>query len=565
MDLIFRGGVALACALFMPAAVDAASVELIAADRPKYQEATDLIQIWTGSGDELQRAFGILSGIAERNPKSAYAMAAFAELKYRLLGFKQGSPGEVLEIADRAVKLDPDNADAQVIYSKILLHQQQVDPAARAAERALRLAPEKPEAMFQMASLARHNERYDEAESWYRKAIDQYANRRRKANAFYHLADMLRKREPVDVDKTIAAYDKFAELGGNPTLIAYEAARLLMLHTEQYDRALAYMTPVMSKGGSSDDREVFGLLQFYKWGQSVLHPERYRDAKEKPWDPDKITAVTGIRKEDAFALNPSVDGTPYATLAMLKLGMVKDVDVFAENCECRPENALISSVRGNHLDVARALVAAGANVNAVERKFGGSALYYAVRFQNLEMVRFLVEHGARINVQDKYGNLIVEYAIVDAKRDDARVLELLLANGGDADAVTSRGAPLVSIAVLKTNPAALALLLGRYKADPNARLSGEHGDPILALAARSAHADGVKVVRLLLDAGANPWVKVQGSDLVPALVRSKESFAAPADAVPQYKAAAEAMARATDEILAMLTDARRKAPKPAGF
>ncbi|MEO8719064.1 MAG: ankyrin repeat domain-containing protein [Burkholderiales bacterium] len=565
MNLILRGSVALACALFIPAAVDAASVELIAADRPKYQEATDLIQVGTGSGDELQRAFGILSGIAERNPKSAHATAAFAELKYRLLGFRQSNPGEVLEIADRAVKLDPDNADAQVIYSKILLHQEQVDPAARAVERALRLAPDKPEAMFQMASVARHNEHFDEAESWYRKAIDHYANRRRKANTYYHLADMLRKREPVDVDKTIAAYDKFTELGGEPALVAYEAARLLMLHTEHYDRAIAYLTPAMSRGGDALDREAFGLLQFYKWGQSVLHPEKFRDAKEKPWDPDKITAVTGIRKEDAFALNPSVDGTPYATLAMLRLKMVKDVDAFAENCECRPENALISSVRGNHLDVAKALVAAGANVNAVERKFGGSALYYAVRFQNLDMVRFLVEHGARINMQDKYGNLIVEYAIVDAKRDDAKVLELLLANGGDANAVTSRGAPLVSIAVLNTNPAAVALLLGRYDADPNSRLSGEHGDPILALAARSAHADGVRVVRLLLDAGANPWVKAGGVDVVSSINNVKEAFAAPANAQSKFKAAEQAMAQASDAIVAMLTDARRKTPKPAGF
>jgi hypothetical protein len=73
------------------------------------------------------------------------------------------------------------------------------------------------------------------------------------------------------------------------------------------------------------------------------------------------------------------------------------------------------------------------------------------------------------------------------------------------------------------------------------------------------------MVRLLLDAGANPWVKVQGMDLVPVLVRSKESFLEAADSPPEFRAAAQAMRHATDEVLAMLAQARRKTPRPAGF
>ena len=196
---------------------------------------------------------------------------------------------------------------------------------------------------------------------------------------------------------------------------------------------------------------------------------------------------------------------------------------------------------------------------------GTTALLYAVRRRNLEMARFLIEHGARINVQDRHGTLLVEYAIVDAKPGDARMLDLLLEKGGDADAVTRTGSPLIAVAVQEGKPAALELLLGRYRVDPNARLRGEQGDPILALAVRSAHADGVRIVRRLLEAGANPWVKTGGVDVVQSLVNSKEAFAAPADAPPQFRAAAQAMTQSTDEILAMLAEARRKTAKPAGF
>src|SRR5205085_1250730 len=143
-----------------------------------------------------------------------------------------------------------------------------------------------------------------------------------------------------------------------------------------------------------------------KWGHAAFHPEKYRDANEKPWEPERITAATGVTKEFAFAMNPSVDGTPYATLTMLKLGMVKDVDVFPEDCEC-PGNALINSANSNHVELVKMLVGRGANVNAVDVKYGSTALLYAVRNQNLDLVRYFLSHGARVNLKDKHGRLLV--------------------------------------------------------------------------------------------------------------------------------------------------------------
>lgn len=571
MRPMFPGAAALALACILSstaiAAEPPAAANLSASDQRKYQEAADLIQTWTGSGDHLHRAFAILVDLAQRNPRSAYPLAGLSEIKYRLYQNDQGAPGEVVELADRAVRLDPRNADAQVIYAKIMLDQGQVDAAARAAEQAIRLAPDKPEAMFTKASLARHAHRFDEAEGWYRKTIEHLSHKQRKSNVYFHMGTMFDKKErktPADIEKAADAFVNAAELADGSIPVLHATANFLTRNTERYDEAIGYLNRALKIGNYESGRVVLGLAQFYKWGHATLQPEKYRDAKDKPWDPDKITSLTGVKKEFAFAMNPVVEGTPYATIAMLKLDMIKDVDVFPEDCEC-PENALIASAHSNHLEVVKMLVAKGANVNVVDLKYGAAPLLYAVRFQNLDMVRHLLDHGARVNVEDKRGKLLVEYAIMDAKPDDARVLKLLLEKGGDAEAITRTGSPLVAVAVVQGKPAALELLLRQYKADPNARTAGERGDPILALAAANTHVDGTRMVETLLEAGANPWVKYRGSDVINSLNGSKEAYARAQEVPPHVKAAHVRILHATEANIALLQAARRKVPKPAGY
>jgi tetratricopeptide (TPR) repeat protein len=556
MTKSFLGRVALACAIMLGiVASHAATVELDGADRRKYDEATNLTQGWSGGGDGLQRAFAILMDLARRNPRSAYPLAGLAEIKYRLVPYQQSSIAEVLDLADRAVKLDPENADAQVIYSKATMVQGQIDVAARAAKRAIELAPQKPEAMFQNAKVAEESHRYAEAEKWYRMAIDRLPQKQRKSNTYYHMGVMFKEMNPVEVGKAAEAFGRAAELTDDSIPILNDSASFIMYHTERYDQAIGYLNKALSIGDYSYGRRNLGLAQFFKWGHAAFHPEKYRDAKDKPWEPERITAATGISKEFAFAMNPAVDGTPYATLAMLKRGMIKDVNVFPEDCEC-PGNALINSANGNHVDLVKMLVEKGANVNATDTKYGSTALLYAVRNQNVEVVRYLLEHGARVNLQDKQGKLLVEYAIVDAKPSDASVLALVLEKGGDADAITREGSPLIAVAVQQGKPAAVELLLRRYKADPNASTRGARSMRVLALAAANSHADGTQMVKTLLQAGANPWVKYGGQDVIDSLKGQQDAFGPgmPPD-----------MAHAIEANITMLEEARRKVARPAGF
>jgi tetratricopeptide (TPR) repeat protein len=549
-------------ALGIPSAY-AAGIELIPADREKYREAADLIQTWDG-GDQLRRAFEIIAGIGQRNPKSAHALAALGEIKYRLLGEGQAAPGEVLEIATRAVKIDPDNADAQVLHAKILLHEDHVDDAARAARRAIELAPDKPEAMFVMAGVARQGHLFAEAEDWYRKSIDRLGNPRRKANVYAILGEMLKAREPLEVEKTATVLVTAANLYGDSIPDFNEAAIFLMAHTERYDEAIALIRKALQISDYDLGRQNLGLLQYYKWGHSIYHPEKYVDAQEKPWDPDRITRETGLSRQFAFAHHPLVDGTPYATLAMLKLGMIKDIDAFPENCEC-PDNALLAAAHGDHPDVVRLLVERGADVNVVDRKYGATVLLYAVRFRHPDLAEYLIKHGARVNHEDRHGILILEYAIVDAKPDDAGILRLLLDSGGDAQAVNRKGSPLLGVAVQAGNPGAVKLLLERYRTDPDARYAGGRGEPVLARAALAATSEGKQIVKLLLDAGANPWVRMGGVDLVGSLERSMEAFPDSPDLPPRIREAQQRMRQANRETIAMLKAAREKTPKPAKY
>jgi len=540
-----------------------ASSALNAADQKKYDEAINLINSFSGTGDQLQRAFAILVEIAQMNPQSASPLAVLADLKYRLSTMNQGSPAEALQLADRALKLDPNNADAHIVVTKVMLERNDWEAASQAANNAIRIAPEKPEAMFAKARVADAARQYDEAEQWYRKSIDRLSANQRKANVYYYLGKMFKEKTPSDIPRATEAYIKMGDLAENAPFMLNSVGSHLIMNTDRYDQAIGYLNKALKIMDYDWARLNLGLAHYYKWGDAHMNPEKYRNAKPKPLDPKAITAATGVTPEVAFVLNPLVLGTPSATIAMLKLNMIKDVNVHPEVAE---DNALIASAHGKHLDVLKMLVAKGANVNATDRRYKTTAIFYAVRYQDLEMVRFLVENGARINIEDGHRNLLVEYAIMDAKPGDVSILRYLLGRGIDPMATTRTGSPLIAVAILNGNYAALELILKQYKADPNTKTGGELGGaPILALAVMQGHASGGAMVKMLLDAGANPWVKYGGSDVLYSLNGAKEAFAGVSGVPASVREANARIVRAADEAMAMILTARQSVPKPADF
>lgn len=83
--------------------------------------------------------------------------------------------------------------------------------------------------------------------------------------------------------------------------------------------------------------------------------------------------------------------------------------------------ALRNAAKFGKADVARSLLEAGADVNAVDGE-GTSSLYLAARYGYADVARVLVERGADVNARTKEGSSAVVIASVYGHDDVVRVL-----------------------------------------------------------------------------------------------------------------------------------------------
>ncbi|XP_070768544.1 B-cell lymphoma 3 protein homolog [Enoplosus armatus] len=88
----------------------------------------------------------------------------------------------------------------------------------------------------------------------------------------------------------------------------------------------------------------------------------------------------------------------------------------------------LAVLRG-HKDLARMLLDAGADINAMDIKSGQSPLMHAVESNNADMVHFLIESGSDVNSQSYSGNTALHSACGRGQVDTVR---LLLKNGADS-------------------------------------------------------------------------------------------------------------------------------------
>jgi uncharacterized protein len=160
---------------------------------------------------------------------------------------------------------------------------------------------------------------------------------------------------------------------------------------------------------------------------------------------------------------------------------------------------LLYAARHNHVEVAKRLVAAGADVNAKEAD-GIWPLLMAVSNNNMAVAHYLLEHGSNVNGQDWYGrsplweavnvrNLYVHNATFKNGIDRGPVLELiraLLAAGADVNARTKETPPFRHYLLEITGSLEWVDFTGQT--------------PFLT----AALAGDVTVMKLLLEHGANP-------------------------------------------------------------
>ena len=214
------------------------------------------------------------------------------------------------------------------------------------------------------------------------------------------------------------------------------------------------------------------------------------------------------------------------------------------------QTALVYAAIENHADAVKLLVELGANVNARSKKldfpdfvFKTAGMIYAVqpvgswtplmfasRDGAIDAVRALANNGADLNLVDPDGTTALTLAIINGHFDTAVALLDKGANPNVADksgmtslyaavdmntiqTVWGRPMPLLEDT---TDPAGMVRSLLAHGADPNAQLKrpiiGRHtrntGDASLSQGttalARAAKSGDAKLMKLLLDGGANP-------------------------------------------------------------
>ena len=445
----------------------------------------------------------------------------------------------------QALKIDPKIADAYVIVAKVLINNNNYHGAQDAAQRAIRLAPDLPEAMFAMARAAEVLKQYDESEHWYRKCISSHTDNVRQSNIYSWMGNMLSRKKPADIEAATLAKIKAADLvfdTGARTV--RNTANYLLSKTDQFDLAIYYAEQALSLADFSAARSDLGLAEYYKWGDAMRYPEKYINNSRKPLSPEEITAKTGVTAEYVFTQNPLSRAEPSASFALWEGGYIENIDVVPKGTA---NTALISAAYGNHMELVKLLVKNGANVNARDSDYDQTPIFYAVQRQNMEMVEFLVGNDARINLINNQGRPLAQYAVNRETGDRISIIRYLLEQGIDPEIPNKWGETLIVSALISKNLETFRLLITEYDADVNARSTGNI--PILALAAVSSGTMGQKMLKVLLDNGANPWVKYN-QDIVTFLLapgHNEQKF-------PAFK-----------ENAALIQEARKSFPKPPDF
>lgn len=136
------------------------------------------------------------------------------------------------------------------------------------------------------------------------------------------------------------------------------------------------------------------------------------------------------------------------------------------------ETALVNAARAGHLDILRLLIDAGADLNAAGM-YGLNGIMWASRWDNPKAVQMLVDAGADVDRTDDDNESALIHAI---RNDDAESFRILLEGGADVSICSKRdGSNAVTMAATRrqTDLARQALAAGVGDSDVQQQKCGQ--------------------------------------------------------------------------------------------
>ena len=266
--------------------------------------------------------------------------------------------------------------------------------------------------------------------------------------------------------------------------------------------AAALVTRLLGEGIDANTAEADGT--------TALHWAIQRDDHEAAQR--LIDAGARVETANRYGVTPlalaATNGSAVMTEALLTAGASPDTP------SPGGDTPLMIAARTGRTEVLRLLLDAGAAVDTAETWKAQSALMWAAAENNVEAVRALVSAGADVEARSAGQLTPLLFAVREGHPDSVRAL---LAAGADVDATARDGTTPLVLAVINAHFELAGLLLDAGS-DPN--VPDPRGSILHALAwvrrpgsgrppLATGTLDSLDLARALLEAGANPNVRVE--------------------------------------------------------
>lgn len=265
-------------------------------------------------------------------------------------------------------------------------------------------------------------------------------------------------------------------------------------------------TQFIAKITSSIKREVEMLKKQEAERQEVAHK------KQDALNQALLSAVTSVNLGEVERLlengaNPnakSADGSPALKLALQK----------------------------NEAMIAQVLVEKGADpnifINIVDQEYSLqlTPLHYASLKGNASLAEVLLKHKANVDIRDRWGSTPLHMAVLD---NHPRIIELLCRNHANTNLKDRDGETPLHLLAQNYRSQSLeeiSEILFKYGAKPNERDNEDLTPLLLALGARYFLRQNVDpaIVKILLDHGADPYLKTKSGEVALELARSRSRY-----------------------------------------